>query len=95
MARFNASVEGTNKVTNRDGGPAYKITDVKEKLVREVLASLWSPKYYGDTNGAIIQDTKALLGQGEVDFICKLAVFARKEGLEGHARSVLSRFEKP
>ena len=76
MSKFNATQ--TNKTVNKCGHTAYKMPE-KEKLVTQVLTSLFNEqKFYGD-NSAEMQETIKRVIDADAEFVAKLAVFARRE----------------
>lgn len=78
-AKFNGT--NTMKTENKSGHVAYKMDD-KEKLVSMVLTTMFGEqKYYGDNTSELVQ----LAEKSDKEFLCKLAVYARKEA---HLRSV-------
>lgn len=82
MAKFNET--NTNKTVNKSGHTAYSMKD-KEKLVTQVLTSLFGEdKYYGDTTNDLIKTAENVLNN-EPKFVANLARYARKEM---HLRSV-------
>lgn len=84
MSKFNKSVVGTNKTTNKSGHIAYAMAD-KPKLVTQVLTSFFGEnKYYGDTTNDLIVTANAVL-KSDPKFVANLARYARKEM---HLRSV-------
>lgn len=84
MSKFNKSVVGTNKTTNKSGHIAYAMAD-KPKLVTQVLTSFFGEaKYYGDTTNDLIVTANAVL-KTDPKFVANLARYARKEM---HLRSV-------
>lgn len=84
MSKFNKSVVGTNKTTNKSGYIAYAMAD-KPKLVTQVLTSFFGEnKYYGDTTNDLIETANAVL-KSDPKFVANLTRYARKEM---HLRSV-------
>lgn len=84
MSKFNKSVVGTNKTTNKSGHIAYAMAD-KPKLVTQVLTSFFGEnKYYGDTTNDLIITANAVI-KTDPKFVANLARYARKEM---HLRSV-------
>ena len=82
MSKFNQT--NTMKTTNKSGHVAYAMPD-KERLVTQVLTSLYGEeKYYGDTTNELIKSANAVL-ESEPKFVANLARYARKEM---HLRSV-------
>lgn len=82
MSKFNQT--NTMKTTNKSGHVAYAMPD-KERLVTQVLTSLYGEeKYYGDTTNELIKTAEAVL-EREPKFVANLARYARKEM---HLRSV-------
>lgn len=81
MSKFNQSTSGSNKTVNKSGHVAYRMED-KLKLVSIVLTSLFGEtKYYGDNTNELVQLAK----KTDMQFVSKLAIYARKEF---HMRSV-------
>lgn len=82
MSKFNQT--NTMKTPNKSGHVAYAMAD-REKLVTQVLTSLWGEeKYYGDTTNDLIKTANAVL-ESDPHFVANLARYARKEM---HLRSV-------
>jgi 60 kDa SS-A/Ro ribonucleoprotein len=76
VSKFNSA--NTMKTTNLSGHEAYKMKD-KEKLVTQVLTSLFNEeKYYGD-NSKDILDTVQRAIKEEPKFVANLCIYARKE----------------
>lgn len=76
MAKFNA--KDSRKIENLCGHNAYKMQD-KDKLVTQVLTSLFNEdKFYGDNSIDIVKTIDKMV---EVDprFIANLCIYARKE----------------
>ena len=82
MAKFNQKT--SIKTTNNEGAIAYSMKD-KEKLVTQVLTSMFGEnKFYGDNTSDLIETArKVMLMDGR--FVANLAVYARREM---HLRSV-------
>ena len=76
MSKFN---EKPNELTtNREGLPAYAMTD-RARLVTQVLTSFFNEKkFYGD-NSAEMELTIRRVIQADPDFVSRLAVYARRE----------------
>jgi hypothetical protein len=79
MSKFNQTArEEKLQTTNKSGVPAYAMAE-KDKLVTQVLTSLFNEKkYYGDNSKEIIQTVKSIL-EHDAKFIANLALFARNE----------------
>lgn len=76
MSKFNNRPTGLT--TNREGMPAYAMTD-RKKLVTQVLTSFFNEKkFYGD-NSAEMELTIQRVIRQDADFVSRLAVFARRE----------------
>ncbi len=76
MSKFN--LPNTMKTTNLSGHEAYKMKD-KDKLVTQVLTSLFNEeKYYGDNSKDIIETVQRVIKE-EPRFIANLCIYARKE----------------
>ena len=76
MSKFNST--NTMKTANLSGHEAYKMRD-KDKLVTQVLTSLFNEeKYYGD-NSKDILDTVQRVIKEEPKFVANLCIYARKE----------------
>lgn len=77
MAKFNASLKGTNKTVNHAGGSAYILKD-KIKLVTQVATTFVNEsKYYGDNTDEIVENIRKVAVQDPV-FVANLAVYARR-----------------
>jgi len=84
MAKFNATTAKTTLTRNNEGAVAYKMAD-KEKLVTQVLTSLFNEnKFYGDNSEDLIETAKRLI-DADARFVANLCVYARNEM---HLRSV-------
>ena len=71
---FNSSI----KTENISGHAAYKMSD-KEKLVTQVLTSLFNEsKFYGDNSKDIVETVKKVIEE-DSRFIANLCIYARKE----------------
>ena len=78
MSKFNLGFLKTNTTMNKEGSIAYQMSD-KEKLVTQVLTSLFNEnKFYGD-NSQDILDTVRNVIKSEAGFVANLCIFARKE----------------
>ncbi len=76
MSKFNTA--NTNVTANRSGYPAYRMA-AKEQLVTAVLTTMFGePKYYGSTDNDIVRLATACAAS-DPDFLCRLAVYARRE----------------
>ena len=74
MAKFSKQVQ----TVNRDGFPAYQMSD-KEHLVTAVLTTMFGePKYYGSTDSDIVR-LATDCAKRDPEFLCNLAVYARNE----------------
>lgn len=81
MSKFNQSTQGANKTVNKSGHVAYKMEN-KLKLVTMVLTTMFGePMYYGDNSNELVKLAK----ETDMQFVSKLAIYARKEF---HMRSV-------
>ena len=75
MAGFNKNNQGARKTVNKSGHAAYSMDD-KTKLVTMVLTSMFGePKFYGDNTNELV----ALAEQSDMNFVHRLAAYARKE----------------
>jgi hypothetical protein len=84
MGKFNKNVPSESLVVNNEGAVAYRMKD-KEKLVTQVLTSLFNEsKFYGDNSDDIVETIRNIL-EVEPQFIANLALFVRKEM---HLRSI-------
>lgn len=83
MAKFN--LRQFNIFTkNKEQHKAYSM-DIKDRLITEVLTSLFNEdKYYGDNSKKIIEDIRNVL-KTDPKFIANLAVYTRREM---HLRSI-------
>lgn len=73
MAKFNQTV--TRKTVNKCGNIAYTMQD-DEKLMSMVLTTMFNEKkYYGDNSNELVR----LAEISDMDFVSRLAVYARKE----------------
>ena len=78
MSKFNLSVFKSNKTINNEGAVAYKMND-KEKLVTQVLTSLFNEnKYYGDNSKDLVNTVRKIL-KTDAKFIANLCIYARNE----------------
>lgn len=78
MSKFNLGNSKTNKTYNNEGAVAYRMSD-KEKLVTQVLTSLFNEnKFYGDNSKAILATTRSVT-KSDAGFVANLCVFARNE----------------
>ena len=76
MSKFNST--NTIRTTNISGHEAYKMND-KDKLVTQVLTSLFNEeKYYGDNSKDILDTARRVISQ-EPRFVANLCIYARKE----------------
>ncbi|SHJ36739.1 TROVE domain-containing protein [Clostridium cavendishii DSM 21758] len=81
MGKFNLKL-GLTK--NKSGHVAYKMT-LKEKLVTEVLTSLFNEKkFYGDNSEDILKDVRQAIEE-DPKFVANLCIYVRKEF---HLRSI-------
>lgn len=78
MSKFNLGILKTNKTTNNEGAIAYRMND-KEKLVTQVLTSLFNEsKFYGDNSRDILNTTRNVL-KSDGRFVANLCIYARNE----------------
>lgn len=78
MSKFNFGILKTNKTTNNEGAIAYRMND-KEKLVTQVLTSLFNEnKFYGDNSEDILSTARNVL-KSDPKFVANLCIFARNE----------------
>ncbi|MBC9930616.1 TROVE domain-containing protein [Chitinophaga qingshengii] len=75
--KFNLFTQGTQKVTNHAGGPAYRITPELELYTSVVTASLNDQFYEG--TGERLARIRRLMDQNDPAFIARLAVYAREK----------------
>jgi hypothetical protein len=76
MSKFN--FKNSIKTENISGHEAYKMKD-KEKLVTQVLTSLFNEnKFYGDNSKEIVETIKKVIEE-EPRFVANLCIYARKE----------------
>jgi 60 kDa SS-A/Ro ribonucleoprotein len=76
VSKFNSA--NTMKTTNLSGHEAYKMKD-KDKLITQVLTSLFNEeKYYGDNSKDIIETARRVIKE-ESKFVANLCLYARKE----------------
>lgn len=76
MSKFNT--KKTMKTVNQSGHEAYKMTD-KEKLVTQVLTSLFNEdKFYGDNSKDIVETARRVITE-DPRFAANLCIYARKE----------------
>ena len=76
MSKFNEN--STVKTVNKDGHPAYAMTD-RSRLVTQVLTSFFNEKkFYGDNSAELAETLKKVIND-DPEFVSKLAVFARRE----------------
>lgn len=84
MAKFNASTIGATLTKNNEGAVAYSMTD-KEKLMTQVLTSMFNEdKFYGDNSKYLIKTAGKLIDT-DTKFVANLCLYARNEM---HLRSV-------
>jgi hypothetical protein len=84
MSKFNKNASDNSITENKSGVKAFTMSD-KEKLVTQVLTSLFNEsKFYGDNSNEIVENIRNVLNK-EPEFIANLALFARKEM---HLRSI-------
>lgn len=82
MSKFNS--KNTVKAENISGHEAYNMRD-KEKLVTQVLTSLFNEgKFYGDNSREIVDTIKRVI-EDDARFVANLCVYARREM---HLRSI-------
>ncbi|WP_010245614.1 TROVE domain-containing protein [Acetivibrio cellulolyticus] len=78
MSKFNFGNARTNITYNNEGAIAYHMSD-KEKLVTQVLTSLFNEnKFYGDNSKDILDTARSLI-KSDAGFVANLCVFARNE----------------
>jgi 60 kDa SS-A/Ro ribonucleoprotein len=78
MSKFNLGILKTNKTTNNEGAIAYRMND-KEKLVTQVLTSLFNEnKFYGDNSHELLNTARNVL-KSDAKFVANLCIFARNE----------------
>lgn len=78
MSKFNLRSLKTNKTLNNEGAIAYQMSD-KEKLVTQVLTSLFNEKkFYGDNSQDILNTARSVI-KSDAGFVANLCVFARNE----------------
>lgn len=78
MGKFNKSTKRNCKTTNLTGGDAYKISDLRTKVMTEVLTSFVSEKkYYGDNSIQMLSDIRNLIAI-DAKFVANLAVYTRR-----------------
>jgi 60 kDa SS-A/Ro ribonucleoprotein len=78
MSKFNQVAANRNLTVNSDGAVAYKMGD-KEKLITQVLTSLFNEtKFYGDNSEDILQTVKSVIGH-DAKFVANLCIYARNE----------------
>lgn len=78
MSKLNA--KNTMKTVNNSGHEAFKMND-KDKLVIQVLTSLFNEdKFYGDNSKDIVETVKRVI-KNDPRFVANLCVYARKEML--------------
>lgn len=76
MSKFN--FKNSMKTVNICGHDAYKMTD-KERLVTQVMTSLFNEdKYYGDNSKEIVSTAQKIIEE-DPRFIANLCLYARKE----------------
>ncbi|WML32985.1 TROVE domain-containing protein [Clostridium sp. OS1-26] len=76
MSKFN--VKNNIKTTNISWHEAYKMKD-KDKLLSQVLTSMFNEdKYYGDNSQDIIETAKRVI-EADPKFVANLCIYARKE----------------
>ena len=91
MSKFNNKPDG--RELNMEGLPAFAMED-RSRLVTQVLTSFFNErKFYGDNSSRMEKTIRRVIEQ-DADFVSRLAVFARREGLDAHARSAEIRFEE-
>jgi hypothetical protein len=82
MSKFN--VRNSIKTENISGHAAYKMSD-KDKLITQVLTSLFNEaKYYGDNSEDIIETTRKVIKEN-AKFVANLCIYAR---CEMHLRTI-------
>ncbi|TYQ15254.1 UNVERIFIED_CONTAM: TROVE domain-containing protein [Acetivibrio alkalicellulosi] len=78
MAKFNLARLKTNKTINKESAIAYTMND-KEKLVTQVLTSLFNEnKFYGDNSKDILKTIRNVI-KSDAGFIANLCIFVRNE----------------
>lgn len=78
MSKFNLGNAKTNKTYNNEGAVAYRMGD-KEKLVTQVLTSLFNEsKFYGDNSKDILSTVRNVI-KYDAGFVANLCIFARNE----------------
>ncbi|WP_265445552.1 TROVE domain-containing protein [Acetivibrio straminisolvens] len=78
MSKFNLGVAKAKKTVNNEGAIAYSMSD-KEKLITQVLTSLFNEnKFYGDNSQDILNTARNVI-KSEASFVANLCIFARKE----------------
>lgn len=78
MSKFNNKAVGMSMTTNNEGAIAFRMND-KEKLVTQVLTSLFNEsKFYGDNSKDILNTAKNVIKR-DAKFVANLSVFARNE----------------
>lgn len=78
MAKFNIGLSEANKTFNNEGAIAFQMSD-KEKLVTQVLTSLFNEnKFYGDNSQDILQTARNVI-KTDARFVANLCIFARSE----------------
>jgi 60 kDa SS-A/Ro ribonucleoprotein len=76
MSKLNA--KNTIRTVNNSGHEAYKMND-KDKLVIQVLTSLFNEdKFYGDNSKDIVETVKRII-KDDPRFVANLCIYARKE----------------
>lgn len=80
MATLNASTKGRMRTTNKSGYAAYRLDDKTRLVAMSLTTMLGEPKFYGDNTNELIKLAEKLCDGGEVEFVCKLAVWARTKG---------------
>jgi len=84
MSKFNQSTISKRITTNNEGAVAYSMGD-KEKLITQVLTSLFNEqKFYGDNSNDLVETAKKVISK-DARFIANLALYARREM---HLRSI-------
>jgi 60 kDa SS-A/Ro ribonucleoprotein len=78
MSKFNLGSTKTNRTYNNEGAVAYRMGD-KEKLVTQVLTSLFNEsKFYGDNSKEILTTVRNVI-KYDAGFVANLCIFARNE----------------
>ncbi|HEX9059747.1 MAG TPA: TROVE domain-containing protein [Clostridia bacterium] len=78
MSKFNNRTVKVSMTTNNEGAIAFRMND-KEKLVTQVLTSLFNEsKFYGDNSKDILNTAKNVIKR-DAKFVANLCVFARNE----------------